>query len=115
MANKRGAARLRRRLRVCLGSGGTLFTADVSPGGFCVHVAAAFTPGTPVSGELALEQDTYPFQGIVSWVRPGDARLGLHGRMGVRFTTVPEVLRRRLAPVTLGGPARPALPMLPPQ
>src|SRR5438067_2440585 len=88
MPNKRFVPRQRRRLKISLGGKLPAFTADVSPGGFAVEMMTVPRPGTVVHGSLTFEGREYPFTGEVSWVRPGDPRLSVRGRVGIRFTGI---------------------------
>jgi len=70
--------------------------AEASAAGLSFESAQALPEGTAVRGTLAIEGEAFPFAGEVSWARPGDARLSLRGRMGVRFTDAPDALWARL-------------------
>jgi hypothetical protein len=86
----RASARHRRRLRVALDGHPSMFTVDVGAGGFCVEVMRALPAGTPLRGSIRLEGSEVGFAGTVVWTRPGDPRLNLRGRMGVRFLRVAQ-------------------------
>lgn len=93
MENTRHSLRQRRRLRVTLG-GSTSFTTNVSHDGFCTEAMRVMAPGTLVAGAICVEGKDYSFAGSVVWARPGDARVNLRGRMGVRFSRVEHAFQR---------------------
>jgi hypothetical protein len=86
-AHKRQLPRVRRRLRVFL-EGTTAFTADVSTGGFCAELMKSIQRGATVKGTITLAGRDCPYVGEVRWARPGDRRLQLPGRIGIRFLEV---------------------------
>jgi hypothetical protein len=88
MQNVRSSSRQRRRFRVALGQ--PSFTHDVGPGGFCTELLRVLVPGTAVQGSIGAQGSEFAFAGRVAWARPGDARMGLRGRMGVSFTQVSQ-------------------------
>lgn len=85
----RTAARFRRRFRVTLSGHPGSFTSDVSVGGFCIEAMRVLPTGTRVQGALLVDGVERPFTGAIAWSRPGDARLGVRGRMGIRFDRPP--------------------------
>jgi hypothetical protein len=89
-ADKRSHTRHRRRLRVSLGNGAPIFTADVSSSGLCAEMARVLKPGSEVKGNILLDSKEYTFVGQVMWVKPGDPALGIRGKMGIRFTQIPD-------------------------
>lgn len=78
------------RLSVTLNGYASDLTAEVSAHGFTVSLFNVLQVGTPVSGEVALGAQTFPFEGEVAWAHLGDPRLSFVGRMGVRFTSVSD-------------------------
>lgn len=90
MPNQRFVPRQRRRLKLSLGGRLPAFTADVSPGGFAVEMMNVPRPGTTVHGTLSMGGREYNFTGEVSWARAGDPRLSVRGRVGIRFTGMPN-------------------------
>lgn len=103
MANeKRGSTRHRRRFRVTVDHV-SLFTTDVGPGGFATEMMRVLPPGTPVMGQLRLHDVDVVFVGEVAWAKPGDPRMNLRGRMGVRFSRI----RPDFAALLEAGEARP--------
>jgi hypothetical protein len=87
MSNKRYVPRARRRLPLVL-QGARAFTADLSPGGFCVELMRALPPGATVHGALEFAGERYDFTGQVAWARAGDPRLSVRSRIGIRFTGI---------------------------
>ena len=70
----------------------TLFTADVSVGGFCAESMRVPPAGSAISGVISVGDKDVPFTGKVAWAKPGDARLNLRGRFGVRLDEpIPEL------------------------
>jgi hypothetical protein len=84
---KRHSARHRRRFRVTLDRTSS-FTLDVGAGGFSTEMMRVLPPGTPVMGQIRMQEIQVAFTGRVVWSRPGDARMNLRGRMGVRFSKI---------------------------
>jgi hypothetical protein len=82
---QRTSSRHRRRLLARLDGVTTAFTVDVGPGGFCMLVNRAISPGTAISGSLQIDGADVPFLGRVAWVKPGDSRLRIPSRVGVSF------------------------------
>lgn len=82
--------REKRRLSVSLNGHADDLTAEVSAHGFAVSLFNVLQTGTPVSGELTLGAQTFPFEGEVAWSHLGDPRLSFVGRMGIRFTSVSD-------------------------
>ena len=79
--------RLRRRFKVAFQHSAS-FTVDVSPGGFCAELLRVLPVGTGVGGTITVRGTDVAFAGRVVWARPGDAHLGLRGRMGVVYTQI---------------------------
>jgi hypothetical protein len=95
---ERGHVRHRRRFRVALARHTQSVTVDVGAGGFCTELIRVLPPGTPVEGSIHVDGREVPFSGRVAWARPGEFRLNLRGRMGVRFTQIPLEFTRLIAP-----------------
>lgn len=64
------------------------FTVDISAGGLSFEAQRHLARGTQVTGSVQVSAHTYPFQGVVVWSTPGDARASVRARCGVRFTQV---------------------------
>lgn len=91
MDNKRRFPRKRQRMRVTVGVD-KAFTVDVSLGGFCVESMNVKPVGTQITGTVIVGTKELPFSGWICWTRASDRRIGLLGRMGIRFTsTSPEL------------------------
>jgi len=95
--------RRRVRLRVAMRRGSSL-TVNVSAGGFCTGLMRVLPVGSNVEGTIHLDGRDETFAGRVAWARPGDARLNVMGRMGVRFEKIDPAFARSLA----GPEAEPA-------
>ncbi len=104
MTTTRTGARHRRRVRVTIGGKAT-FTQNLSVGGFSAEVMRVLPPGSPVQGTMYLGEKDVGYVGSVAWVKPGDARVNLRGRMGVRFTEL-DAEARRLIEAALSTQAR---------
>jgi hypothetical protein len=87
--NHRLLPRLRRRLKVSLGALKT-FTADISAHGFAAELMSAPRPGADLCGSIELSGQHYPFTAKVCWTKIGEPRMHLRGRIGVRFTGIPN-------------------------
>jgi hypothetical protein len=99
--------RRRVRLRVSMSRGSSL-TVNVSAGGFCTGLMRVLPVGSQVNGLLHVDGREVSFAGRVAWARPGDARLNLMGRMGVRFEKIDPAYARSLAgPETESASCRP--------
>jgi len=86
--------------------GGTAtFTQSLGVGGFSAEVMRVLPRGSPVQGTMYLGEKDFDYVGDVAWVKPGDARLNLRGRMGVRFTQL-NAEARRLIEAAVSTPAR---------
>jgi len=93
MTAPRSAIRLRRRVRVTIG-GAPAFTLNLGEGGFSAEIMRVYSPGTLVRGTLQLGRADMAYAGQVAWAKPGDPRVQLRGRLGVRFTELsPEAVR----------------------
>jgi hypothetical protein len=90
MQVNRLAARHRRRFRVTLSGHPSAFTLDVGAGGFCTELMRVLPAGSRVYGSLLVKGAEVAFAGLVAWAKPGEARMSLRGRMGVRFTRIPQ-------------------------
>jgi hypothetical protein len=84
---KRRSARQRKRFRVSFAQTSS-FTLDVSTGGFATEMMRVPPPGTPLVGRIRMQEVQVPFSGQVVWSKPGDARMNIRGRMGVRFSRI---------------------------
>lgn len=93
----RAAERHRRRFRVMLAGHPSSFTVDVGAGGFCAEMMRVLPPGTQVEGSLHVKGTEVAFAGKVAWAKPGESRMNLRGRIGVRFTRVPSDFERLVA------------------
>ena len=102
MTSGRVSHRSKRRLRVSLGAT-PLFTADVSAGGFSAEILRAPAPGTPVAGTIRVSSGEVRYAGEVVWAKAGAPNLNLHGRIGVRFTTIPGPVAELLAAPVVPG------------
>jgi len=95
MTENRTTPRHRSRLRLSL-EATPAFTADISAGGFSVEILRTPSPGTQVSGTIRFADTEVNYVGTVIWARPGSPRLNLRGRIGVRFTSLPAAVAKRL-------------------
>ena len=100
----RTGARARRRTRVTIG-GAAAFTQSLGAGGFSAEVMRVPARGSPVQGTIYLGEKDFDYVGDVAWVKPGDPRIHLRGRVGVRFTQL-DAEARRLIEVALSTQAR---------
>lgn len=91
----RTSARQRRRYRVSVGSL-VSFTTNVCAGGFCAEAMRVLSPGAAVEGSLTVKGVEIGFVGQVAWVKQGEWRINLPGRMGVHFTRIDPALARLL-------------------
>jgi len=88
----------RRRVRLCVvTSRGNSLTVNVSAGGFCTGLMRVLPVDSQVEGRIHLDGQDVSFAGRVTWARPGDARLNVMGRMGVRFDKIDPAFARSLA------------------
>ena len=71
---------------------------DIGGGGFCTELLRVLPPGTQVEGVIQVKGADLPFAGAVVWAKPGDAYLGLRGRMGVIFTRTSSKLQELVPP-----------------
>lgn len=85
--NTRKETRYRRRLRVVF-EGRPAFTTNVTLGGFCAELMRAVSPAATVEGTITVAGRDFEYVGDVRWVKPGDLRLRLPSRVGVRFVRV---------------------------
>lgn len=99
---KRQSARQRKRFRVTVDRTSS-FTLDVGAGGFATEMMRVLPPGTPVMGQIRLSEVDVVYVGEVAWSKPGDPRMNLRGRMGVRFARI----RPDFASLLDTGDARP--------
>jgi hypothetical protein len=88
--------RRRVRLRVVTTRGSSL-TVNVGAGGFCTGLMRVLPVGAQVEGFIHLDGREAFFCGLVTWARPGDSRLNVMGRMGVRFVKIDPDFARSLA------------------
>lgn len=91
------------------GRGGS-FTVNVSGGGYCTELMRVQEVGEPVEGVIHTARGQTTFRGQVAWAAAGDSRLGIRGRMGVRFLQVDRLFAALLeasadapTPGALGG------------
>ena len=104
MTTPRTGARARRRVRVTIG-GAAAFTQSLGVGGFSAEVMRVPLRGSSVQGTMYLGEKDFDYAGDVAWVKPGDPRLNLRGRVGVRFTQL-NAEARRLIEAALFTPVR---------
>lgn len=99
----------RRRVRLLVAtSRGSSLTVNVSAGGFCTGLMRVLPVGSNVEGTLHLDGRSETFAGRVAWSKPGDARLNVMGRMGVRFEKIDPAFAQSLAgPETESATCRP--------
>lgn len=116
---RRRGRRHRLRLRVTTGRGSS-FTVNVSGGGYCTELMRVQGVGEPVEGVIHTARGRTSFRGQVAWAAAGDSRLGIRGRMGVRFLQVDrpfaallEAIADSPAPGTLDGSPGGAAPLAP--
>ncbi len=98
MRPERRSIRQRRRLRARIDGQTSAFTTDVGAGGFCIQVHRTLPPGTPVRGSIHVDGLEVAFAGSVAWALPGDMRLRIPGRVGIRFLETPAGLPSLLEP-----------------
>ncbi len=84
----RNSARHKRRIRVTIGTA-PVMTLDIGAGGFAAELMRVLPVGSKVTGIIRLRGADAPYRGEVAWNKPGDARIQMRGRMGVRFTELP--------------------------
>ena len=96
MGQKRFVPRTRRRLPLLL-QGARTFTADLSPGGFCVELPRALPTGASVQGALEVGGERFDFTGQVAWAKASEPRLAVRARVGVRFTGIANAFFARFA------------------
>jgi hypothetical protein len=88
----------RRRVRLLVAtSRGSSLTVNVSAGGFCTGLMRVLPVGSNVEGTIHLDGRGETFAGRVAWSKPGDPRLNVMGRMGVRFEKIDPAFARSLA------------------
>jgi hypothetical protein len=95
MPGTRSAARHRRRFRVSVGNT-PVFTLNIGSGGFSAELMRIVPPGSEVAGSIRLNGVEVGYAGCVVWAIPGDPRINLRGRIGVRFTELPPTVKRLL-------------------
>jgi hypothetical protein len=96
--------RRRVRLRVVTGRGSSL-TVNVSAGGFCTALMRVLPMGAPIDGLIHVDGRDAFFSGRVVWVKPGDPRLNVMGKMGVRFDSIDPAAAKGLAGSDSGSAA----------
>ncbi len=95
----------RRRVRLLVAtSRGSSLTINVGAGGFCTGLMRVLPAGSNVEGTIHLDGREGNFAGRVAWSKPGDPRLNVMGRMGVRFEKIDPAFAQNLA----GPEAEPA-------
>jgi hypothetical protein len=88
----------RRRVRLCVVTNrGSSLTVNVSAGGFCTGLMRVLPVGSHVEGRIHVDGQDAFFAGRVAWARPGDPRLNVVGRIGVRFEKIDPDFARSLA------------------
>lgn len=102
MVSARRNSRYRKRLHVTVGRT-PVFTSDVGGGGFSAEVMRVLAPGTPVTGAIRIKDVEFGYAGQVVWAKAGAPHLALRGRMGVRFTQLPEAVRELLEAAALAA------------
>jgi hypothetical protein len=85
--------------------GAAFFTHSLGVGGFSAEVMRVLPRGSPVQGTMRVGEKGFDYVGEVVWVKPGDPRINLRGRIGVRFTQL-NAEARRLIEAALASPAR---------
>lgn len=93
MAHTRTHARHRRRIRMSIGRT-AIYTADIGSGGFSAEMMRALPAGSAVEGTIRVDHVEGDYTGEVVWSLPGDLRLNVRGRIGVRFISLPPDVRR---------------------
>jgi hypothetical protein len=84
--------------------GGTAtFTQSLGVGGFSAEVMRVLPRGSSVQGTMRVGGKDVDYVGDVAWVKAGDSRINLRGRMGVRFTQL-SAEARRIIEATLTSP-----------
>jgi hypothetical protein len=102
---RRRARRHRLRLKVSTGRGSS-FTVNVGTGGYCTEVMRVYPVGDSVEGFIQTPRGKTSYRGRVAWSIPGDATVGLRGRMGVCFVQVDQAFDEDLRASREGdGPA----------
>jgi len=86
--------RRRRRYRLTMAGHPSAFTVDIGAGGFCTEVMRVLPAGTAIQGSLLVDGAEVAFAGQVAWTKAGEARMSVRGRMGVRFTRIPQDFAR---------------------
>jgi hypothetical protein len=74
-----------------------VFTLDLGPGGFSAEIMRAAPIGTTVKGTIRLNGVDVPYSGEIVWAKPGDPRLNLRSRLGIRFTDLPPEVTRLIS------------------
>ena len=100
--NARSTPRRRARARVTTPRG-SLFTVNVSAGGFCIEMLRVLPVGAPMEGLIYLDGCVASFAGLVVWKHAGDSRLNLVGQVGVRFVRVDPEFARHLSSREIRG------------
>lgn len=72
---------------------------DLSRSGFSIELPQVFLPGSKLHGYVLDGDRELPFEGTVAWATPGDPRLSVYSRIGVRFTRRSPDLERLLIQV----------------
>jgi hypothetical protein len=91
----RASARHKRRIRVTIGTA-PVMTLDIGAGGFAAELMRVLPVGSKVQGIIRMGGKDAAYRGEVVWNKPGDARIQMRGRMGVRFTDLPPEAARLL-------------------
>jgi hypothetical protein len=77
-------------------SAAAAFTVDVSAGGFCAELMRVPSPGTQVTGSIAIGGHEYPFSGRVAWTHASAPHMNLRGRIGVTFSEIADEFKKKL-------------------
>jgi hypothetical protein len=96
MTSTRSGVRHKRRFRVTIGTA-PVFTLDLGPGGFSAEIMRAVPIGSTVKGTIRLNGVDVPYAGQIVWAKPGDPRLNLRSRLGIRFTNLPPEVTRLIS------------------
>ena len=96
MEPQRRSKRYSRRFPVSLGGRLAAMTVDVSTHGFRIELPQVFLPGSKVDGFLLDGERELPFQGEVTWAKPGNPQLSLYSEMGIRFVDLSKELKQLL-------------------
>lgn len=71
-------------------------TVDVSASGFRIELPQVFLPGSKVQGFVLDGERELPFDGEITWARPGNPQTSHFSEMGVRFVRLSKELKQLL-------------------